>query len=190
MCRHRPAPPLSCPTVGPNRPPVGCGGARAPPPRLTRLSIIGRRAHRGRMRRLGGIAPGARACDAAHPVRSADRAGAVQGLRRRTPRGRSRAGSSSVAEGDVGALAAPGPSGDGASRRAHGAVRPWRLTAPAPHLHGASGVVRRPVCGRQPGQRTLVSAVPFHRSELAAAPHQLTAALGARRAGAAVGGGG
>ena len=108
MCRHRPAPPFGCPTVGPNRPPVGRGGARAPPPRLTRLSIIGRRAHRGRMRRPGGIAPGARACDAAHPVRSADRAGAVQGLRRRTPRGRSRAGSSNVAEGDVGARAGAG----------------------------------------------------------------------------------
>ena len=108
MCRHRPPPPLSCPSVGPNRPPVGRGGARAPPPPLTRLSIIGRRLYRGRMRRPGGTAPGTRACGAARPFRSTDHAGAVQGLRRRTPRGRSRAGSSNVAEGDVGARAGAG----------------------------------------------------------------------------------
>ena len=108
MCRHRPPPPLSCPSVGPNRPPVGRGGARAPPPPLTRLSIIGRRLYRGRMRRPGGTAPGTRACGAARPFRSTDHAGAMQGLRRRTPRGRSRAGSSNVAEGDVGARAGAG----------------------------------------------------------------------------------
>ena len=60
------------------------------------------------MRRPGGTAPGARACGAARPFRLADHAGAVQGLRRRTPRGRSRAGSSNVAEGDVGARAGAG----------------------------------------------------------------------------------
>ena len=51
-----------------------------------------------------------------------------------------------------------GAGGHGAYRRARGAVRPWRLTAAAPHLHGASGVMRRPVCGRHPHQRALVPA--------------------------------
>ena len=60
------------------------------------------------MRRPRGTAPGAHACGAARPFRSVDHAGAVQGLRRRTPRGRSRAGSSNVAEGDVGARAGAG----------------------------------------------------------------------------------
>ena len=71
------------------------------------------------MRRPGGTAPGTRACGAARPFRSTDHAGAVQGLRRRTPRGRSRAGSSNVAEGDVGA------------RAGAGGRRSWRLSSGA-----------------------------------------------------------
>ena len=74
------------------------------------------------------------------------------------------------------------------ARRGDAALRP-RLGGAAARRHGALAVVRQPGRGLHLGARLRVSVIRFTLLPVSL-PLRLTAALGARRAGAAVGGGG